>query len=106
MGPKMRNLVLVAALLLSAGAAYGITVTRTEGRVEDVTVCIKKQPGDPSFLISFRTFDGDVLVREIGGRDVWSQLSTTQKNQIRNIIDAVSSAVYSSESIPTPTPAQ
>jgi hypothetical protein len=97
---------LLVALLLLAGTAHAITISRTETRLEDVQVCIRKGTADPSFIVSFRTYDASGLVREVAGRDVWGQLNGTQQTQVRGVINAIYGALHTAESIPTPTPAQ
>lgn len=99
----MKRLFVIGLLLLPT-TALALSYTRTEVRVEDVQVCIRKGGNDPTFAVFFKTYDeaGEV-VRNIAGRDLWAQLTATQKNQIRNIITAVSDSIYSQEAVPTPT---
>ncbi len=98
----------IALILLFATPAHAIVVSQTETTADHIEACIKKGAGvggDPAFILSFDTYDAnDNLVRHVVGRNVWAQLNATQKNQIRNIINQVSDAIYSGEAIPTPTP--
>lgn len=101
----MRRILAIAMVLVPVTAS-ALSFLHDETRVEAVKACIVRNPGsDPSFVVSFITFDQDgAETRRVNGRDVWGQLNSTQKNQIRNIIGAVTDAIYASESVPTPTP--
>lgn len=92
-------------LVLVPAVAWGLSFTKNEVRVDELRVCIQRTQGDPAFILFFKTFDTDgSLVREFAGRDVWNQLNATQKNQLRDIMNAVADEIYSQEAIPTPSP--
>lgn len=96
----------LAATLLAAGVAHAITITRTETRADDVVVCIRRTSGNPTVIVAFKTYDATGLVRDIGGVDVWNDLTPTLRTQAGSIVNAIYNAVHTRESIPTPTPAQ
>jgi hypothetical protein len=91
-------------LCLVAAPAYALTVSRTETRMEDVQVCIMKQAGDPSFLASYRTYDENGLMREVGAQDMWDDITPTQQNQVKQVINGVYNMLHQDANIPTPTP--
>lgn len=91
-------------LCLVTAPAYALTVSRTETRMEDVQVCIMKQAGDPSFLASYRTYDEQGLMREVGAQDMWDDITPTQQNQVKQVINGVYNKLHNEANIPTPTP--
>lgn len=90
--------------LLATTTTWALTTTRTETRLEDVRILIIKQPGDPSFLVSYRTFDDQGLLRDMANEDYWPELTATQKNQIRAIVDGVYVKLHNQQQIPLPSP--
>jgi len=102
--PFVKKLVVTLSGLLVVGPALAITVTRTENRMEDVQVCIRKQTGDPSFLASYRTYDEQGLMREVGAQDMWNDITPAQQTQVKQVINGVYSKLHNEANIPTPTP--
>jgi hypothetical protein len=99
----MKKLIAIT-LLLIATSANALTFTRTEDRIDDITVMVLDESPDPAFLVSFRTYDSSGLIREISNRNLWSLMSSDQKTNLRNMLTTVRGALYVQESIPTPTP--
>ncbi len=95
---------LTAALLLIATSAGALTFERTETRLSDITVCVMQAGADPAFLVSFRTYDGEGLIREISNRNLWLAMSSEQRTQVRGMLATVSAALHQTEQVPTPTP--
>lgn len=95
---------LLVALILVAGSAWALTVTKTETRLDDFRVLLLKQPGDPAFLVSYRTYDNEQLMREIQNENYWEALTATQKNQVRQIIDGAYNKAHQVNDIPLPSP--
>lgn len=100
----MNKFLAAALLLLTATVASALTFTRTEGRIDDISILILDESPDPSFLVSFRTYDSTGLVREVSNRNLWALMSSDQKTNLRNMIATVRAALYTQEAIPTPTP--
>lgn len=100
----MKHYLITAALLWVATSASALTFERTETRIEDITVCVQQQGADPSFLVSFRTYDDQGLIREVSNRNLWPLMSADQQTQVRGMLATVSTALHVSEAIPTPTP--
>lgn len=102
--PFVKKLIVAMNILLIAVSVHAVTVTRTETRMEDVQVCIRKQAGDPSFLASYRTYDEQGLMREVGAQDMWNDITPAQQTQVKQVINGVYSKLHNEANIPTPTP--
>lgn len=98
------KLYLTAAILLLATSAGALTFTRTEDRIDDISILILDETPDPSFLVSFRTYDSSGMIREISNRNLWGLMSSDQRTNLRNMLATVRAALYVQEAVPTPTP--
>lgn len=96
----MTRIIAAMAFILVAGTVYAIT--RVEERIEDIRICIGNNDSGPTLMMQFRTYDQDGLVRDVRDRDVWSTLSPTQQGQVKGIIDAVKSSLYTKEVVAVP----
>ena len=100
----MKRYLITATLLCFATSASALTFERTETRMEDITVCVAQPGVDPTFLVSFRTYDDQGLIREVSNRNLWPLMSADQQTQVRGMLATVSAALHTTEAIPTPTP--
>lgn len=98
------KLTIAALFLAAASTASALTFTRTESSIGDISIVILDASPDPAFLVSFRTYDSQGLIREIPNRNLWSLMSSEQKTNLRNMLVTVRAALHTQESIPTPTP--
>ena len=94
---------LIGALLV-ATSAWALTVSKTETRIDGFQILLIKQSGDPTFLVSYRTYDDQDLMRTIQNQDYWSSLTPSQKTQVNQVINGMYNKVHNENNIPTPTP--
>lgn len=100
----MKKYLITIALMILASTASALTFTRTEDRIDDISILILDESPDPSFLVSFRTYDSQGMIREVSNRNLWALMSPTQQTNLRNMLVTVKAALYTQEAIPTPTP--